>query len=92
MHSPWVLKSVLIKCKVKIGRVKFEEKKDIVTKHESDTGAVDPAAILAMPKCTVYMIFKNKDSIKAADVAKGVTTLTSRRLKSMEKMKKLIIV
>ncbi|XP_044304720.1 tigger transposable element-derived protein 1-like [Varanus komodoensis] len=45
-----------------------------------------------MPKSTVCTILRNKEAIKAADVAKGVTTLTSRRSHAIEEMEKLLLV
>ncbi|XP_063842553.1 tigger transposable element-derived protein 1-like isoform X2 [Scylla paramamosain] len=45
-----------------------------------------------MPKSTVCTILKNKEAIKAADVAKGVKTLTSQRSKFIEEMEKVLLV
>lgn len=38
----------------------------------------DLVANFSMLKSTIYMILKNKDVIKAADIAKGVKVLTEQ--------------
>ncbi|CAL1526524.1 unnamed protein product [Lymnaea stagnalis] len=80
------------KMKRKAVRATIEVKKDLIARHEGGTRVADLAAIFGMPKSTVCTILKNKEAIKAADVAKGVTTLTSRRSKCMEEMEKLLLV
>ncbi|XP_043562356.1 tigger transposable element-derived protein 1-like [Chiloscyllium plagiosum] len=52
----------------------------------------DLAAMFEMPKSTMCTILKNKEVIKAAGVAKGVTTLTSKTLKFIEEVEKLLFV
>jgi hypothetical protein len=49
-------------------------KNELLTKWESGTGLSELAAHYAMAKPT---ILKNKEAIKAANVAKGVKPLTS---------------
>jgi len=73
-------------------RTTIELKKELIAKHESGTRVSDLAAMFELPKSTVCTILKNKEAIKAADVAKGVTTLTSKRSKFMEEMEKLLLV
>ncbi|GCC34410.1 hypothetical protein chiPu_0012883 [Chiloscyllium punctatum] len=69
-------------------RTTIELKKELIAKHESGTCVFDLAAMFEMPKSTMCMILKNKEVIKAADVAKGVTTLTSKRSKFIEEVGK----
>ncbi|GCC30801.1 hypothetical protein chiPu_0009255 [Chiloscyllium punctatum] len=73
-------------------RTTIELKKELIAKHESSTRASDLAAMFEVPKSTVCTILKNKKVIKAADVAKGVTTLTSKRSKFIEEVEKLLLV
>ena len=80
------------KSKRKAVRATIEVKKVLIAKHESGTRVADLATMFGMPKSTVCTILKNKEAIKAADVVKGVTTLTYRRSKSMEEMEKLLCI
>uniref|UniRef100_UPI0035902AD7 tigger transposable element-derived protein 1-like n=1 Tax=Myxine glutinosa TaxID=7769 RepID=UPI0035902AD7 len=80
------------KNKRKAVRMTIEVKKQLIAKHEGGMRVMDLAAMFEMPKSTVCTILKNKEVIKAADVAKGVTTLTPRRSKFMEEMEKLLLV
>uniref|UniRef100_UPI00358F173F tigger transposable element-derived protein 1-like n=1 Tax=Myxine glutinosa TaxID=7769 RepID=UPI00358F173F len=80
------------KNKRKAVRATIEVKKQLIAKHEGGMRVMDLAAMFEMPKSTVCTILKNKEVIKAADVAKGVTTLTPRRSKFMEEMEKLLLV
>ncbi|GCC33434.1 hypothetical protein chiPu_0011903 [Chiloscyllium punctatum] len=52
----------------------------------------DLAAIFEMPKSTVCTVLKNKEVIKASDVAKGVKTLISKSSKFIEEVEKLLLV
>ncbi|XP_023238521.1 tigger transposable element-derived protein 1-like isoform X3 [Centruroides sculpturatus] len=70
----------------------IEMKKQLIMKHESGARVTDLAAMYKMPRSTVCTILKNKEAIKAANVAKGVTTLTSRRSHIIEEMEKLLLV
>ena len=45
-----------------------------------------------MTKSTISTILKNREAIKAADVAKGVKSLTSKRLPAVEEVEKLLMV
>ncbi|GCC33618.1 hypothetical protein chiPu_0012088 [Chiloscyllium punctatum] len=69
-------------------RTTVELKEELIAKHESGTRVSDLAATFEMPKSTVCTILKNKEAIKAADVAKDVTTLTSKRSKFIEEVEK----
>ncbi|GFU25574.1 HTH CENPB-type domain-containing protein [Nephila pilipes] len=71
-------------------RATIEVKKDLIAKHESRTRLTDLAFMFEMPKPTVCTILKNKEAIKAADVSKGVTTLSARRWKSIEELEKFL--
>jgi len=45
-----------------------------------------------MAKSTISTILKNREAIKAADVAKGVKSLTSKRLPAVEEVENLLMV
>ncbi|GCC27281.1 hypothetical protein chiPu_0005705 [Chiloscyllium punctatum] len=72
------------KSKRKSVRMTIELKRELIAKHESSTCVSDLAAMFEMPKSTMCTILKNKEMIKAADVAKGVMTLASKRSKFIE--------
>ncbi|XP_067141805.1 tigger transposable element-derived protein 1-like isoform X2 [Centruroides vittatus] len=81
-----------MKPKRKIVISTIEMKKELIAKHESGMRVKDLAAMFKMPKSTVCTILKNKNAIKAANVAKGVTTLTSKRSHIIEEMEKRLLV
>ena len=45
-----------------------------------------------MAKSTISTMLKNREAIKAVDVAKGVKSLTSKRLSAVEEVEKLLMV
>ena len=45
-----------------------------------------------MAKSTISTMLKNREAIKAVDVAKGVKSLTSKRLLAVEEVGKLLMV
>ena len=67
--------SDLTKPKRKAVRTTTELKKELVAKFESGTRVSDLATQYGMAKSTISSILKNKDIIKEAKVAKGVTVL-----------------
>ena len=78
--------------KRKAVRATIEAKKQLIAKYEGSMRVMDLGAMFKMPKSTVCTVLKNKEVMKAADVAKGVTTtLTPRRSKFMEEMEKLLL-
>ncbi|XP_019721512.1 tigger transposable element-derived protein 1-like [Hippocampus comes] len=72
-------------------RLTVEQKKEIIAEHEAGLRVADLAAQFGLPKSTVCTILKNKASIKAADVAKGVTLLTKQRPQILEDVEKLLL-
>lgn len=73
-------------------KITIELKKQIVEKHERGIRVTDLASEYKMAKSTISTILKNKDAIKGADVAKGVTTLTKQRTQVLEEVEKLLLV
>ncbi|XP_049590866.1 uncharacterized protein [Syngnathus scovelli] len=66
-------------------------KKELIAKWERGTRVSDLALQYKMAKSTVSTILKRKEAIKAADVAKGVKTLSSRRTDKMEEVEKVLL-
>ncbi|KAM6467503.1 uncharacterized protein PHA67_012932 [Liasis olivaceus] len=73
-------------------KITIELKKEIVEKHEHGIRVTDLASEYKMAKSTISTILKNKDAIKGADVAKGVTMLTKQRTQVLEEVEKLLLV
>ncbi|XP_060125417.1 tigger transposable element-derived protein 1 isoform X1 [Zootoca vivipara] len=71
--------------------ITVEVKKKIISKYESGFRVSDLARQFGMPKSTVSTILKNKDAIKGARVAKGVSTL-KQRTQTMEEMEKMLLI
>jgi hypothetical protein len=69
-----------------------ELKKELITKWVKGTRVSDLAVQYTTAKSTISTILKNREAIKAADVAKGVKSLTSKRLPAVEEMEKLLMV
>ncbi|XP_061756781.1 tigger transposable element-derived protein 1-like [Nerophis ophidion] len=69
----------------------IELKKELIAKFESGARVSDLAAQYKMAKSTISTILKRKEAIKAADVAKGVKILTSKRHVKMEEVEKILL-
>jgi len=69
-----------------------ELKKELITKWVKGTRLSDMAVQYGMAKSTISTILKNRDAIKAVDVAKGVKSFTSKRLPAVEEVEKLLMV
>ncbi|XP_057702823.1 uncharacterized protein LOC130922221 [Corythoichthys intestinalis] len=66
-------------------------KKELIAKWEMGTRVSDLAVQYNMAKSTISTILKRKEAIKAADVAKGVKTLSSRRTDKVEEVEKVLL-
>ncbi|XP_077583258.1 uncharacterized protein LOC144203607 [Stigmatopora nigra] len=66
-------------------------KKELIAKWERGTRVSDLAIQYNMAKSTISTILKRKEAIKAADVAKGVKTLSSRRTDKVEEVEKVLL-
>lgn len=78
--------------KRKIVRITVERKKEIIAKYENGVRVSDLASQYGMAKSTISTFLKNKDLIKAADVAKGVTMISKQRPQIMEELEKLLLI
>ncbi|XP_061672523.1 tigger transposable element-derived protein 1-like [Syngnathoides biaculeatus] len=72
-------------------RLTVEQKKEIIAEHETGIRVSDLAVQFGIAKSTICTILKNKASIKAADVAKGVMLLTKQRTQILEEVEKLLL-
>jgi hypothetical protein len=69
-----------------------ELKKELITKWEKGTRVADLAVQYGMAKSTISTLLKNREAIKAADVVKGLKSLTSKRPSAVEEVEKLLMV
>ena len=65
--------------KRKVMRTTIEFKKETISKFEIGVRVSDLAAQYSMTKSMISTFLKNKEVIKAADVAKGVTIVHSKQ-------------
>jgi hypothetical protein len=77
------------KPKRKIIMTTVELKKELISKWEKATGVSGLAVQYVMAKLTISTILKNREAIKAA---KGVKSLTSKRLPAVEEVENLLMV
>jgi len=63
-----------------------ELKKELITKWEKGICVSDLAVQYSMAKSTISTLLKKREAIKAADVVKGVKSLTSNRLLAVEEV------
>ena len=67
-------------------------KKKIITKHENGVRLPDLAAEYDMAKSTISTIIKNKEVIKGAGFAEGVTVISKQRPSILKEVEKLLLV
>jgi len=64
--------------------IMIDVKKEIIAKHETGVRVFDLATQFVMAKSTICTINKNRETIKKADVARGVTVITKQRSQTTE--------
>ena len=57
----------------------MDVKKEIIAEHENGVRLSDLAAQFGMAKSTICTVLRNRERIKKADVARGVTVITKQR-------------
>ena len=62
----------------------IDVKKEIIAKHEICVRVSDLATQFEMAKSTICTILKNRETIKKADVARGVIVITKQRSQTTE--------
>ena len=67
-------------------------KKEIIAEHENGVCVSDPGSKYSIPKSTISTFFKNKEMIKAANVAKGSKVISKQRPQIIEEVDKLLFV
>ena len=72
--------------------INLDVKKEIISKRESGKSVGDLSAEYGMAKSTISTILKNKEEIKSAQVAKGISRLSSSRCNVTEQMETLLLV
>jgi len=72
------------KVKRKNNNIMIDVKKEIIAKHENGIRVSDLATQFGMAKSTICTILKNREKIKKADVARGVTVITKQRSQTIE--------
>ena len=66
--------------------IKLDIKKEIISRRESGKSVGDPSAEYGMDKSTISTILKNKEEIKCAQVAKGISRVSSSCCNITEQM------
>ena len=80
------------KVKRKITNIMMDIKKEIITKNENCVRDSDLATQFGIAKSTISTILKNRETVKKADVARGVTVITKQRSQTIEELKKLLLI
>jgi len=80
------------KVKRKNTNIMIDVKKEIIAKHENGVRVSDLATQFGMAKSTICTILKKRETIKKADVARGVTVITKQRSQTIEEMEKLLLI
>ena len=76
------------KVKRKNTNIMIDVKKEIIVKHENGVRVSDLATQFGMAKSTICTILKNRETIKKADVARGVTVITKQISQTIEEVVK----
>ena len=71
---------------------KVEFKKELIATYESGVRVSVLAKEFGMAKSTISTILKNKDQLKASDVAKGSSVLSKQRPPVLEEVEKLLLI
>jgi len=80
------------KGKRKTTRATIEVKKEIIGKYENGVRVSNLASTYGIPKSTISTFLKNKEILKAADVAKGSKGISKQRPQIIEEVEKLLLV
>ena len=72
------------KVKGKNSNIMIDVKKEIIAKHENGVRVSDLATQFGMAKSTICTVLKNRETVKKADVARGVTVITKQRSQAIE--------
>jgi len=80
------------KVKRKNTNIIIDVKKEIIAKHENGVRVSDLATQFGMAKSTICTILKNRETIKKADVARGVTVIMKQKSQTIEEVEKLLLI
>ena len=78
--------------KRKTTRTTLGVRKEIIAEHENGVRVSDIAAKYGIPISTIPTFLKNKETIKAANVAKGSKVISKQRPQIIEEVDKLLLV
>ena len=67
-------------------------KKEFIAKLENGVRVSVLATQFGMAKSTICTILKNRETIKKADFARGVTVITKQRSQTIEELEKLLLI
>ena len=74
-------------------RTTIELKKEIIVKFENGVRVSDLATQCNIARCTILTFLEDKEEIKEANVAKGVTIVHSKqRLQIVDEVEKLLLI
>jgi len=77
------------KVKRKNTNIMIDVKKETIAKHENGVRVSDLATQFGIAKSTICTTLKIRETIKKADVARGVTVITKQRSRTIEEVKDL---
>jgi len=80
------------KVKRKHTNIMIDVKKEIIAKHENCVHVSDLSTQFGMAKSTICTILKNRETIRKADVARGVTVITKQRSQTIEEVEKWLLI
>ena len=80
------------KAKRKNTNTRIDVEKEIIAKHENGVHVSDLATQFGMAKSMIYTILKNRETIKKANIARGVTVITKQRSETIEEVEKLLLI
>jgi len=80
------------KVRKKNTNIMTDVKKEIIAKHENGVHVSRLATQFGMAKSTICAFLKNRETIKKADVARGVTVTTKQRSQTIEEVEKLLLI
>jgi len=80
------------KVKRKNTNIMIDIKKEFIAKLENGVRVSVLATQFGMAKSTICTILKNRETIKKADFARGVTVITKQRSQTIEELEKLLLI
>lgn len=73
-------------------KITLKIKREIIDKREQGVSVADLARIYNRSTSTICTILKNKDKIKEIDASKGVTRISTQRLRVLDDVERLLLI